>query len=337
MVFVKIHASMLNSSIWLESAPTRLVWITVLVMADQNGVVEASVGGLARRAAVTREECEEAVRILTGPDPDDRSGVAEGRRMEKVPGGWLIVNHGSYRDIRTPAQVSTAARVKRHREKMKVASLDPGVRPVEALVYVIGQADGAPDSPSKLGISGNPWARLASIQTGNAAHLAVLETIKGTAVDETALHEILANCHMRGEWYPRDEALAALRRYGNEDNDLPASASVRVSGKKGRPKLKRWDEVRALPDFEALNGPDWHPPLDEWEEHLGERLPRGYTLVGAKRVLAQILQMGPDRFREAVIYSAAGNYQKLIEPSGMTTRRTGADVIREMDEKGMIE
>ena len=48
---------------------------------------------------------------------------------------------------------------------------------------------------------------------------------------------------------------------------------------------------------------------------------------------------GPDESYTVRLSSRTtpSNYQKLIEPSGMTTRRTGADVIREMDEKGMIE
>jgi hypothetical protein len=116
--FVKIYESILDSSIWSESAGTRLVWITMLAMADKNGVVEASVGGLARRAQVSREECEKALEVLSAPDPDDKSGVDEGRRIQPVPGrGWHITNHAAYREIRTDTQVKTAERVRRHRER----------------------------------------------------------------------------------------------------------------------------------------------------------------------------------------------------------------------------
>lgn len=115
--FVKIYANMLESSIWLESKDTRLLWITMLAMADSNGIVRASVGGLAHRARVSREECEEGLRILSAPDPDSRSAEHEGRRIGRIDGGWLILNHKKYRDLRTESQLKAAARKQRQRER----------------------------------------------------------------------------------------------------------------------------------------------------------------------------------------------------------------------------
>jgi hypothetical protein len=114
--FVKLHGTILDSSVWQESAPTRLVWITMLAMANGDGVVEASIGGLAHRARVTREECEAAIQCFLGPDPDSRDRTT-GERIEEVPGGWLILNHRNYRELRTREQELTAARVARHRER----------------------------------------------------------------------------------------------------------------------------------------------------------------------------------------------------------------------------
>lgn len=122
MAFVKLHGEILNSSIWLEDQPTRLLWITMLAMADQDGVVQASVGGLAHRARISREECEHGLSILTSPDPDSRDGTT-GERVEKVPGGWFILNHANYRDRQTDAQARTAARVARHRAGKKAKTV----------------------------------------------------------------------------------------------------------------------------------------------------------------------------------------------------------------------
>ena len=116
MSFVKIHGAILRSSIWSEPQHVRIVWITLLVLADADGVVEASVGGLTHAAAVSRSECEEALGVLTGPDGDSRDGTT-GERIEKVPGGWLILNHGDYRDRQTRAQRLAADRSRRHRQK----------------------------------------------------------------------------------------------------------------------------------------------------------------------------------------------------------------------------
>lgn len=115
--YTKLHSTILDSSVWAESIATRIVWITMLAMADQNGVVQASVGGLARRANVTRGECEEALSVFLGPDPDSRDGTT-GERIERVPGGWLVLNHANYRDKQTREQEQTAARVARHRARL---------------------------------------------------------------------------------------------------------------------------------------------------------------------------------------------------------------------------
>lgn len=117
--FVKLYGSILDSSVWATSKDTRLLWITMMAMANRHGIVEASVGGLARRAGLTREECEASLEVLSAPDPDDKSGVDEGRRIRKVERGWHLTNHATYRELRTDTQVKTAERVRNHRERKK--------------------------------------------------------------------------------------------------------------------------------------------------------------------------------------------------------------------------
>lgn len=114
--FVKLYGSILGSSVWSESLPTRIVWITMLALADERGKVEASVSGLARIANVTRGQCENALERLTAPDPDSKSPEFEGRRIEKVSGGWMILNYLAYRDLRSPKQVAAAERKAKWRE-----------------------------------------------------------------------------------------------------------------------------------------------------------------------------------------------------------------------------
>lgn len=75
-----------------------MVWITMLAMKDGKQVVESSVPGLAKRAGVTIEECESALKRLCEPDPYSRTQEHEGRRIEAVDGGWMILNGEKYRD-----------------------------------------------------------------------------------------------------------------------------------------------------------------------------------------------------------------------------------------------
>lgn len=123
--FVKIYGSIVLSSIWLESESTRLLWITMLAMADQNGDVRASVRGLAHTARISDDACARALAILEAPDPDSRDKRNEGRRIVAVAGGWHIRNFRRYREMRTPDQVKTAERVRRHRERKQGDPLPP--------------------------------------------------------------------------------------------------------------------------------------------------------------------------------------------------------------------
>jgi hypothetical protein len=96
--YTKLFSSIIHSTIWREDNPTRLVWITMLAIADFDGRVEASVPGLADAARVDIAACEAALERLSQPDFYSRSQEYEGRRIAAIDGGWMILNHGKYRD-----------------------------------------------------------------------------------------------------------------------------------------------------------------------------------------------------------------------------------------------
>ncbi len=95
--YTKLFSSILASTIWREDMETRIVWITLLAMAGKDGVAEASVPGLADFARVSVEGTRAALVKLMSPDEDSRSKEFEGRRIEAVDGGWLLLNHAKYR------------------------------------------------------------------------------------------------------------------------------------------------------------------------------------------------------------------------------------------------
>ena len=96
--FTLLWSKILESSLWVqESKETRLVWITMLAMKGSDGVIQASLVGLADRAKVSVEECRRALKVLLSPDEHDTSKVEGGRRIREVPGGWQIVNNDLYR------------------------------------------------------------------------------------------------------------------------------------------------------------------------------------------------------------------------------------------------
>ncbi len=119
--FTKLFNSIVTSSIWREPDHVRLVWITMLALADARGEVWASVGGLADAARVSRDQCLGALLVLSSPDPDSRTKDLEGRRIQEIDGGWILINYAKYRSYRDDenrrAQVREA--VQRHRDKLK--------------------------------------------------------------------------------------------------------------------------------------------------------------------------------------------------------------------------
>jgi len=117
--YTKLFASIVHSTIWREPAPTKVVWITMLALADRRSRVEASIPGLADLARVTIQECEAALAALMSPDPYSRTKDHEGRRIEETRGGWVILNHAAYRDelIDESRRASAAERARRYRAK----------------------------------------------------------------------------------------------------------------------------------------------------------------------------------------------------------------------------
>jgi hypothetical protein len=102
----------------MEPDKTRRVWITMLALADKNGEVQGSVPGLARMAGVDVEACRVALDCFLAPDPDSRTKDDEGRRIEEIDGGWLLLNHAKYRKMASKEeQIEKAtARTRRYRE-----------------------------------------------------------------------------------------------------------------------------------------------------------------------------------------------------------------------------
>ncbi len=129
MAYVKLFGSILASTIWQEVPETKVVWITMLAMADRDGLVEASVPGLAKLAGVELPECEEAIKCLEGPDLHSRTKDHGGRRIKPVHGGWLLLNYEFYRDKASAEEKrqKDAARQRRKydRDKALKTSRDP--------------------------------------------------------------------------------------------------------------------------------------------------------------------------------------------------------------------
>lgn len=72
----------------------------MLALKDADQVVRYNAFGLAQRAHKTEEEVLKALKLLSSPDKKRLEPQPfDGRRIQKVDGGWLILNGQSYEDL----------------------------------------------------------------------------------------------------------------------------------------------------------------------------------------------------------------------------------------------
>lgn len=77
------------------------------------------------RTGIPLEIVEQGIAILEQPDPHSRTPDEEGRRIVRVdehrPWGWVLVNHGKYKDLKDAGEVRAQVRerVRRHRERKR--------------------------------------------------------------------------------------------------------------------------------------------------------------------------------------------------------------------------
>lgn len=90
----------MESSVWEESDMVVKVFITLLAKQDRDHVVRGSAYNIAKWANKTEAEVLEALKVLSEPDkrrlePQEH----EGRRIQKVEDGWLLLNGEKYQRL----------------------------------------------------------------------------------------------------------------------------------------------------------------------------------------------------------------------------------------------
>lgn len=138
MPFVKLDTGILDSSLWVDK-DARDVFLTSLLMAapielDEDteqievrsfkktgwiipagwyGMVSAAAPGIIARSGVPIDDGMRALERCCSPDPDSRTPDHEGRRMARIPGGYVILNFDLYRQ----KDYTSADRSARYRER----------------------------------------------------------------------------------------------------------------------------------------------------------------------------------------------------------------------------
>lgn len=131
--YVKLWSSILDSSLWTsQDIETKVVWITLLAMADADGYVHAAIPGIAHRAGVSLESCERAMKIFLEPDPLSRSQKYEGRRIARHDRDWVILNYAEFRARADKEAEKERKRLWWEKHRGKGATLDETSEPLDA-------------------------------------------------------------------------------------------------------------------------------------------------------------------------------------------------------------
>jgi hypothetical protein len=162
MAYSKLFSSIVHSSLWTEEDHVRLLFVTLLAIADREGYVYGSRLGLERLANIRKSE-RNPWTVLMEPDADSsdlmRNPENEGRRIEEVPGGFRILNFMYYRGLRNEDDRRKtnreAKRRQRARDKLTPASASVNhSQPKSAKVsqsLPISDADADTDTERKKG------------------------------------------------------------------------------------------------------------------------------------------------------------------------------------------
>lgn len=95
-----LFSRIVDSSLWLEPDYVVKVFLTMMAKKDSDMVVRGSAFNISQWAKKSEQETLDALKILASPDTKRiEKQLFEGRRIERVEDGWLILNGKLYRDL----------------------------------------------------------------------------------------------------------------------------------------------------------------------------------------------------------------------------------------------
>ena len=258
--FVKLYGSIVTSSVWVEPDHVFRVWILFLALADSKGRVVGTVPGLANIARVSIENFVEAIERFMAPDPYSRSKNDEGRRIVEIEGGWRIINHEKYRELRTEKQVRDAERQAKHRDRLRDGR-DTSQESQEVATEAEGEAEADTEAPPTKETAEEADVRLRQVlkALGVGRHLSWAQMLLG-------MRQGLGAPGMKA--LPWDTLLEAAQELAAVGGDVTPSRYKAFVGK----VLNRKDrEADGGPQYSTRAGPS-------------TKKRKGYTLLASKLI-----------------------------------------------------
>lgn len=262
-MYNKLFTKILDSSIWLEPDATRIVWLTLLAAMDEDGFAQfASVANLAHRAIVPLDACQKAVDTLQSDDPNSSDTDNGGKRIERVPGGWVVLNAGKYREVVTRAaqRERWRERTSRHRAKKRQSVVTDGhaMSPSVTLVTPksrnahssVTESEAYAEAGSKEQIPANTarFARFWSAYPKKVGKDEALKAWNKRKPSEPQTQEILAAverqrdylCREGGKFIPNPSTWLNQGRWQDEPPQDPAAMMEQQALSEVQAEIGRW-------------------------------------------------------------------------------------------------
>lgn len=120
--FGKIYRDIYYSTI-AEDHNARLVFMDMVILSDEDGVMKLTLPAFQRTTNVPMEKIEAALELLTSPDPESTTEDYDGRRLipaENGQRGWVVVNKKKY----WSRHISPQRREQENKRKQKERDLE---------------------------------------------------------------------------------------------------------------------------------------------------------------------------------------------------------------------
>ncbi len=126
--YTPIFSKIVDSSLWSETDYVVKVFLTMLAKKDKDFVVRGNAYNISQWAKKTEEETIKALKILAAPDTKRiEKQPFEGRRIEKVKDGWLLLNGRHYQELmtKTNRRIYKAAKQSEYRARHGASPSEP--------------------------------------------------------------------------------------------------------------------------------------------------------------------------------------------------------------------
>jgi hypothetical protein len=93
-----LWSGVVESSLWSEEDNVVKIFLTMLALKDSDHICRFNAFAIGKKANKTEKETLDAIKVLSSPDLKRiEKQPYDGRRIEKVEDGWLILNGEFYR------------------------------------------------------------------------------------------------------------------------------------------------------------------------------------------------------------------------------------------------